>query len=258
VLRPAQRPARVAQQPPRLGGSAFGQVSEFPGRPGHRGLLVITGLRGPRPQLGRDGVRPLARGAAAVPHFGPPRPASGLDPPPGLRDPANGPGQQPRIGRVSDVRRHHRGIRAQPRGAQQLGPGRLGQQRLVQPVNRCAAAPGGQLHQRRGMRHRLVQTDPAKPPPRDRVADLRTQALKTQPVPELEEHQPQITLHRRRRPAQHRVEIRRERHKERRVIQQRVHPRQFLRQTQQLRRQQRLPRRQATAYSAKHGGLDHF
>jgi hypothetical protein len=59
-------------------------------------------------------------------------------------------------------------------------------------------------------------------------------------------------------PTQHRVEIRRERREEHRIIQQCVYPRQLLRKMQQLNRQLRLPRRHRTAYSAKHGGLDHF
>jgi len=108
------------------------------------------------------------------------------------------------------------------------------------------------------MRHLRVQRDPAKTPPGNRVADLRAQALITQPVPELEEHQPQVPLRRRRRPADHRMEMRRERREERRVIQQRVDPGQLLRQPQQLRRQPRLPRRRPIAYRTEHDGLDPF
>ena len=47
-------------------------------------------------------------------------------------------------------------------------------------------------------------------------------------------------------------------HEERRIIQQRIHPRQLLRQPQQLRWQQRLPRQPAIAYGTEHDGLDHF
>ena len=113
------------------------------------------------------------------------------------------------------------------------------------------------------MRHLGIQRDPAEPPPGDRVADLGAQALLAQPVPELQEHQPQVAFDRlafdrRGRPPEYGVEVRRERREERRVIQERIHPRQLLRQPQQLRRQQRLPRRHRTAYSAKHDGLDHF
>ena len=148
----------------------------------------------------------------------------------------DGLGQQPRVGRVGHIRRDHRGVGPHPGGAQQLLPGGLGPQRLIQPGHRLLPAPGGQLHQRGRVRHLAIQRDPAKPPPGDRIGHLGAQALIAQPVAELEEHQPQIALHRRRWPAEHRVEVRRERGEERRVIQQRVHPRQLLRQPQHLRR----------------------
>jgi DNA invertase Pin-like site-specific DNA recombinase len=128
-------------------------------------------------------------------------------------------GQQPPVRRVGHIRADHRGIRPHPRGAQQPGTGRLRPQRLIQPRDRIFPAPGGQLHQRRRVRHPPIQPDPAKPPPADRVADLSAQALIPQPVAELEEHQPQVALHRRGRTAQHRMEIRRERGEERRVVQ---------------------------------------
>src|SRR5208283_2245531 len=68
----------------------------------------------------------------------------------------------------------------------------------IESVDRGGPAPGGQLHQRRRMRHRPVQRNPAEPPPGDRIADLPTQRLIAQPVAELQEHQPQIGFHRRR------------------------------------------------------------
>ncbi len=96
-----------------------------------------------------------------------------------------------------------------------------------------------------------------QPRPGDRIRHLPAQALVTQPVTELQEHQPQIALRRRRRPAEHRVEVRRERGEERRVIQQRIHPRELGRQPQHLLRQQRLPQRGLIACGAEHG-LDPF
>jgi hypothetical protein len=44
------------------------------------------------------------------------------------------------------------GVRAQPISAQQLRRRRLGEQRLVQPVDRRRSAARGQLHQRRRVR----------------------------------------------------------------------------------------------------------
>lgn len=46
--------------------------------------------------------------------------AGGLNPPPGRGDPPHRLGQQSGVGRVLHVRRHHRGVRAHPRRAQQL------------------------------------------------------------------------------------------------------------------------------------------
>lgn len=60
-------------------------------------------------------------------------------------------------------------------------------------------------------------------------------------VAELHKHQLQIDLHRRRRPAPARVEERHERGEERRIVQQCVHPGQFLGQSAHLVGQQRLP-----------------
>jgi hypothetical protein len=44
-----------------------------------------------------------------------------------------------------------------------------------------------------------VQRDPAEPPPGDRIGDLPAHRLVAKAVPELEEHEPQVGLHRRRR-----------------------------------------------------------
>ena len=233
----AQRPAGIGQQPPGVPGGLPGQAGQFPSHPCHHGLLAVAGLRGPGAQLRGDRVRPPTRRPAAVAHPGPARPAGRLDPPPGRRDAADGPGQQPRVGRVGHVRGHHRGVRAQPGSPQQLRFGCPGQQRLVQPLYRGAAAPGGQLHQRRRMRHLPIQRDPAKSPPADRVADLGAQALIAQPVAELQEHQPQVALRRRGRTPQHRVKVLRKRREEHRVIQQRIDPAQLSWQAHRLRRQ---------------------
>ena len=100
----------------------------------------------------------------------------------------------------------------------QPAPGRLRQQRLVQPGHRRAAAR--QLHQCRGVWHRCVRRDLAKPPPADRVTTL----LSSPPsVPELQEHQPQMRLRRRALADPAADEIWRERREEHRIIQQRIH-----------------------------------
>jgi hypothetical protein len=198
-------------------------------------------------------MRPLPRSAGPVPQPRPSSAARRTDPPTGRCDATNRLGQQTRVGGIGDVRRHHRGVDPDPGAAQQFRLRRLGQQRLVQPVHRDRAAAGGQLHQRGRMRHRLLQTDPAEPPPRDRVRHLTAQRLEPQPVAELQEHQPQIGLHRRRRPTDPRVEERCERGEEHRIVQQRIHPGQLHRQPSQFIRQNRFPQRRLITYGTQHG-----
>lgn len=87
-----------------------------------------------------------------------------------------------------------------------------------------------------------------KLPPRDRVRHLPAQRLVSELVAELEEHQPQVGLHRRRRPPQPGVEERLERLEEHRVIQEGVHPGQLHRQPPKFLRQDRLPQRRLVSY----------
>jgi len=138
-----QRPPRIDQQMVRIPHGRLGQIGQFPGDPLHTVFDLVATQLAAGPQLRGDPVCPLPRGAGAVPQPGPHRAARVMDPLPGHRDPADRLGQQPGIGRVAHVRRDHRGVRANPAGAQQLRPGGLGQQRLVESVHRGAATPSG-------------------------------------------------------------------------------------------------------------------
>ncbi len=89
------------------------------------------------------------------------------------------------------------------------------------------SAPGGQLHQRRRVRHSTVA--------------------------ELQEHHPKIGLHRRGRPTDPRIEERHKRGEEHRIVQQHIDAGQPGRQHQQLRRQQRLPQRHRIVSSVRCG-----
>ena len=109
----------------------LGQTGQFPGDPLHTVFDLVATQLAAGPQLRGDPVCPLPRGAGAVPQFRAHPTTSVMDPLPGHRDPADRLGQQPGIGRVAHVRRDHRGVRANPAGAQQLRLGGLGQQRLV-------------------------------------------------------------------------------------------------------------------------------
>jgi hypothetical protein len=72
------------------------------------------------------------------------------------------------------------------------------------------------------MRHRIGDPDTTEAPPGDGVSDLGTQGLETEPIPEAEEHHPQLGLHRDRRPADRRIEERLERLEEHRVVEQTI------------------------------------
>ena len=177
-----QRPAGVDQQLLGLGRGLLGQPGQLAGDPPHHRLRLVAGLRGAQPQLRPDLTGPPTGRAAAVTHLGAGRAAGGLHPTPGRGDAPHRLGQQPGVGRVGHIGRDDGGVRAQPRGAQQLRLGGLGQQRLVAPVYRRGAAAGGELHQRGRVRHPPVQRDPAEPPPSDRIGHLAAQGLVAQPV----------------------------------------------------------------------------
>ena len=124
----------------------------------------IAALPSSRPSRARARIvaaisRARASGPPPVPHCRPAGPARGLHPPRRPHQLADRLGQQPLIGRVGHVRADQRRIGPHPRRAQQPGPSRLSLQRLVQPGHRRLPAPGGQLHQRRRMRHLGIQAD---------------------------------------------------------------------------------------------------
>ena len=251
-----QRPPRIDQQTLRVPHGRLGQIGQLPGDPLHTVFDLVAAQLAAGPQFRRDRVRALARRARPVPQRGTHRAAGSPNPLTRRGDPPYRLAQQPGIGRIAHVRRDHGGVCPDPAGAQQLRLGGLGQQRLVQSLHRGRPATSGQLHQRRRMWHRPVQGNPAEPPPGDRITDLPTQRLVTQPVPKLQKHQPQIRLHRRGRTPDPRIEERHERGEEHRIIEQPVDPRQLVGQLQQLRRKHCLPQRHLITYSTKHDGLD--
>jgi hypothetical protein len=186
-------------------------------------------------------VGAAAGSPAAVPGPGAPGTAGGLD---ALDRPlqlADGPGQQPGIGRVGHVGADHGGIDAHAMGAQQLVVGRGGQQRLVQGRDRLLVQAAGQLDQGGRMRYLAAQRDTAKPLPADRILDLAADQLVAKPIAELQEHDPQVGVQRDRRAADARVEVTGQRGQERRGIQQLVDPGQLGGQSQAGVGQDRLP-----------------
>jgi transposase-like protein len=104
-------------------------------------------------------------------------------------------------------------------------------------------------------RHPTTQRDPTEPLPRDRVRHLPAQRLEPEPIPILQEHQPQIRLDRDRRPTMRGVEERHERSEEALIIEEPIDPIEFDGHHQRLGRQQRFPQRRLIAYRSQHRWL---
>ncbi len=164
-------------------------------------------------------------------------------------------GQQTRIGRIGHIILDHRRVGPNPVRAHQMGLDHFRDQGLVQRLDRRRSAPGRDLHQRRGMRNPSTQRDPTEPLPADRVSHLSTQRFIAEPIPGLEEHQPQIGLDRDRWSTQCRVEMGSERLEETHIIEQRIHPSELRRHHQHPRPQQGLPQRRLIAYGPQHRWL---
>ena len=254
----AQRARAVADDRGGLAHRGLGQVGQLAGDALHRGLGLVALLRAAQLQLSRDRPRPAPGSAAPVPAVGPRRATGSLYPRHRACDLPDRLGQQPGVGRIRDSGSHDRRVGTDPVHPQQLRLRSLDQQSLVQRRDRAIPALGGDLHQRRRVRHPSAQRDAAEPLPRDRVGHLPTQRLVAQPVAELQKHQPQIGLHRYRRPTLTSVEERHERLEEHRVVQQHIHPRKLARHHQRLSRQDRVPQRRLVIYSSQHDGLDPF
>jgi hypothetical protein len=161
----------------------LGEVNDLAGDGQH----LIFGLVAAAPQLGTDPVRSLSGQRGRVVEAGTGRHAGGLDPghqPGGLGD---APHQQPRIRRVLDVGRHDGRVRPQPPDVDHARLDRRGHQPGVQVLDELGPAPRGDLHQRRRMRRRLTDQDPAEPPPTQRVRYLGAQRLVSEPVAVLQE-----------------------------------------------------------------------
>ena len=225
-VRTAQRACGVGQQPLCVRGGLLREPGEFPGDPPHRGLCLLAALaaRGCAASRRWSARAPRPPGSVAHPVRVPP-PAAWI----AARSPRSDDRlrQQPRIGRVGTLpgpqwcRARSLVVRSSfasvaLASSVSLKPATAaGPQRVVSFISVVGCGTVA------------VERDPAEPSPHDRVADLRAQGLVAQPVAELQEHQSQIRLHRRRRTADPRVEVRRERREERRVVQQRVDPRQL-------------------------------
>jgi len=166
----------------------------LPGDPGDLGgepVDLVHGDAGAPPQGLGELAHPAPGRAAAVPKRGPTRSAARLEAPHQPADRAHRLLQQVGVGRVVDVGLHHRGVHPQLAGAQQLVAGELAQQRGVELADDLRAGTAHELAEGGGVRDGLVQRDAAEPAPRDRVADLLTQALIAQAVPVLEVEQAQ-------------------------------------------------------------------
>ena len=131
-------------------------------------------------------------------------------------------GEQTRVGRIGHIGRDDRGVGAHLVELDHVGRIRLVQQGLVQLVDGALPTAGGDLHQRGGVRHGIGDGDAAEASPGQGVGHLGAERLEAEPVAEAQEHHAQVGLHRDRRPAEHRVEVRDEGLEEDRVVEQAV------------------------------------
>jgi hypothetical protein len=250
--RAGQGAAGVAQYRLRLGRGPVGQAGQLPGDPRNGGLRLVAGLRVAQPQVRSDGPDPPPGGPGPVLEHCAWCGAHRLDPPDDAGHPRHRPGQEPAVGGVVNVRRHHGGVGADFSRLHHPGLHRRGQEFLVQRGDRLLAAAGGELHQCRRVRQPAVDVDAAEPPPRDRVGHLGAQRLVAEAVAVLEEHQPQIRLHRDRRAAHPGGEMRDEWREKPFVVQPGVDPFQLGGQPQADLRQYRLPQRRLHVPRPKH------
>ena len=191
----------------------LGDTGQFAGDPPHRGLGLLTRHRTAQPQLGGDRAGSLTRRATPITHPGTGGSTRGLD----TRDRAR---HRPRPPWPTTPNRSDRPPQPPPRWCRR-GPcqcaavcaGRLGQQRLVQPSDRGVPAAAWSVSSTSS------DAAPSSPTVSDKTAarksnrHLSAQRLIAQPVAELQEHQPQIGLHRDRRPTDPGIEVRHERRK---------------------------------------------
>lgn len=99
-----------------------------------------------------------------------------------------------------DIRLDHRRIDPHRPRPKPLLPTRLHNHRARDLRHRLHTNPAGELANRRLVRHPLAQTDPAEPAQMNRVRHLRDQRPIPPPVARLEQHHPNVGLHRDRRP----------------------------------------------------------
>jgi hypothetical protein len=141
---------------------------------------------------------------------------------------------------------------------QHLGFECLRQQRVVQLRNRLGSTAGGDLHERRRVRHRHPERDPTEALPGDRVRDLTAQRLEAQAIAELQEHEPQVGLDRHRGPAEERVEVLSIGGEEHRVVEQAVDRLKLGGEPEAHLGQDGLPQGGLRAYRSQHDGLDPY
>ena len=120
------RAAAIAQHRSGLRHGLLRQIGQLAGHPADRLSAFLPAQLAASTQLGGDLPHPPRRRPPLVRHHRAGSPACRLHPPHRAHQLDHRLGQKPHIGRVSHVRRDHRGIGPHPGGAQQLLPGGLG------------------------------------------------------------------------------------------------------------------------------------
>jgi len=176
------------------------------------------------------------------------------EPPETLGDPTRRRRQQTRIGRILHVSLDHRRVSAHLFRTDLTTLMCSRQQLDVQRLDQLRTTPPSDLADRRRIRHRRLQPDPTEPSPRQRIGHRRAPPFVAEVEPVLQEHQPQIRLHRDRRTTLSLIEELPERPEISTVVQQPVDLGQLTRQHPHPRRQPQLEQRTLRSYNSQHGG----
>ncbi len=219
LTRTAEAPAGVCGHELGVFDGGLGDGGQLTGQSEH----LVFGVTTASAQPGGDLMGTTTHRAGAVPEPGPASQPERVQRRHSLGQLGHSLGQKARVGRIGDVGGDDGGVGADLVQLHDVGHHCFVEQRLVQLVNGLVSAAGGDLHERRRMRHRIGDPDPTEASPGDGIGDLGTQGLEAEPIPEAEEHHPQIGLHRDRRPADRRIEERLERLEEHRVVEQTIH-----------------------------------
>lgn len=160
--------------------------------------------------------------------------------------------QETRIGRVMNVRFHHRGVRPKLAVLEEFFFLQLLNEGLIQLTDGFLSVAFAGLDQGRGIRHFLIQVDSAEPPPGQTVLYFPNQGFIAQLVAKLQVHQPKVGFHRNGGTSRFGVKSLDKGLQKALVIQQLIHLLQLGRQRTKRFRQDRIPKCQLVLPQIQH------